>query len=162
MNKTTLLTIFVFLTSFCFTLNTLEAQSTLEYGALVSGVASATTTQEANQNATTNKLYSATPSVLSKSGDLLSQEDGATPNGQQSPTLTETITKKDTIIINQEASEKKNQGIGKNVSTKVFFKDGTIVEGKLIGYINNSIQIDVAGAPITYFNDDIRRIEEYS
>ena|GEM_PF-5984423 len=162
MKKTTGFAILVSLASLPFAINNIEAQSTLEYSTLVSGVASATATQEKNANSTADKLYSASADILSKSGDLLSKAGGAAPNAEKPQVSTETTPKENNIAKKQVAPGKKEESTKKIASTKIFLKDGTIVEGKLIGYINNAIQIDVAGATITYFNDDIRRIEEYS
>ena len=57
----------------------------------------------------------------------------------------------------EEADDSLMPPIGSKV--KVFFKDGKIVEGKLVEENDESIKIDSIGIPLSYYRSDIERIE---
>lgn len=150
-----------------------QAQSTLEYSTLISAVGAAGSsakkekTKDQNQqgqgeaSSTTapgagiigsalQKLHSDTQSVLSRSGSMMGQIGSGTPANPQNLTVAPEIKPVSPVAAAKSGPSK----------VKVYLKSGHTIEGTIIGQDDRSIKIDTDGVPVTYFNEEISRIEK--
>ena len=154
-----------------------QAQSTLEYSTLISAVGAAGSSakkekskdqNEQGQGESSNtaaagigagivgpaiqKVYGDTEGVLSRSGSMMGQIGSSAPANPQNLTVAPETKPVSPSI--EKAS------VPSNVNVKVYLKSGNIIEGKIVGQDDHSVKIDTDGIPVTYFNEEISRIEK--
>ena len=150
------------------------AQSMLEYSALQTAVAGAAAKdkdekgQEGEDASSpggstlagqaTRQLYGQTAGLMTREGAVLGQVgSGIAAPG---PSVPASFAAGRKAPGEAKATEPESTEIAGEPEVKVFLKDGTVVEGRLLERADKHVRIDVVGVPVTYFNEDIARIEE--
>lgn len=123
---------------------------------------------------TMTKIYSETNQAMSsKVGALLGQVGGYPLPKQSNPTPTQTITtvseksrtnepeNKNQATTNP-TQDKNSQNSRSDSSVKIYLKNRHVIQGKMIEQKDDSIKIDLEGTPVTFFKEEIDRIEKIS
>jgi len=169
-----------------------EAQSTAEYSTLVSTVAAAAKGKKGSgqgqageegasagasglASEAMTKLYGESSQGLStKGGALLGQVGEAAPAAPAAPPATPPAPQENQPSAeNQPPSPQEAQNPQPQKETsppetpsaptiKLYLKSGTVVEGELLERTDVYIKVNTAGTPVTYFNEEITRVEEPS
>ncbi len=134
------------------------AQSTLEYSTLISSVSAAASKAAAKSAEDESKdVYKGAAQAMTKSASLLGQAGSGTqtpasiaPEAQKTETGPEII------------QEAQTSGQKPKLAVKVYLKNGSVIEGNLIEQKEDHIKVDTSGIPVTYFNEEIDKIEEAS
>ncbi len=162
MNKKTFVAFSLVLGFFLTVSGLSEAQSTLEYSTLISSVSAAASKakkekgkdgarQEGQESSgipgmvsdATQKVYGESSQLMSKSASMLGQVGGGMQAAQ-----TDTARTPEVKPASQEAK------------TTVYLKNGSVIEGNIVERKDDYIKIDTAGILVTYFKEEIDRIEE--
>ncbi len=166
-----------------------QPQSTMEYSALSSSVAAAATAKakkakgEAGeaQNGTApsgsdlvtgaaDGLYNESAGLMGKGASLLGEAGGGIKeslNSVPAPPSNETATQPKAEAIQAAVStaskeEKKEAGEKTGPIVKVHLKTGDVVQGAPLERTNDYIKVDADGVPVTYFMEEIDKIDESS
>ena len=59
-----------------------------------------------------------------------------------------------------EAKSESSPAVEESKTVKVFLRDGKTVEGNLVEKTDEHIKLDILGVAVTYFNEEIERIEQ--
>ncbi len=167
-----------------------KAQSTLEYSTLTSALGGALAGGEGNKKeegkdssqqgqggatglvgGATSRLYGESAGAMSsKAGSLLGQvgsgfgarqaESSAATSGANKAKIMEFENEKTGTA--KAAGEFQISGGESQPYVKVYLKNGSIVEGVLLERRSDSIRVETAGVGVTYFSEEISKIEEVS
>ena len=189
MNKKTFIAFSLVLGFFLTVSSLSEAQSTLEYSTLISSVSAAASKakkekgkdgarQEGQESSgipgmvsdATQKVYGESSQLMSKSASILGQVGGGMQAAQaQTPQAPEiTPAPQETQATEPETKEtpatkttpeEKTSEEKKEPLTKVYLKNGSVIEGNIVERKDDYIKIDTSGIPVTYFKEEIDRIE---